>query len=132
MHVHADIFTASHRGCSFLDGLWFAPKTLLQKRGALLYCVLSTTRNLNILIPYAWQTRTPAALNDDSIAFASVLAPVTMGRGFDMRYLRRSLLHLLHGQRDGRGQLDRTTESGAANRVSPAQSQFVAGRIGHI
>src|ERR1700733_8323608 len=44
MHVHADIFTASHRGCSFLDGLWLAPKTLLQKRGALLYCVLPTNR----------------------------------------------------------------------------------------
>src|SRR6476661_8295136 len=36
-----DIFGASHRGRSFLDGLRQAPKPY-SKRGALLYCVLVT------------------------------------------------------------------------------------------
>jgi hypothetical protein len=44
VHVHADIFTASHKkGAPSWMGSGNATKTLLQKRGALLYCVLPTS-----------------------------------------------------------------------------------------
>src|SRR5467141_3551087 len=38
VHVHADIFSTGHKGCSFLEELSSALKTY-SKRGALLYCV---------------------------------------------------------------------------------------------
>src|SRR6266851_4097941 len=47
VHVHADLFSTGHKGCSFLEELSSALKTY-SKRGALLYCVG---------LPYKWPAR---------------------------------------------------------------------------